>query len=803
MTAITLEAQHREMLHAHQAGEVHRFLAMADEYLLIRPQDHHVRLLATKAYLALGLLDLGKEMLDETLQGISLPSELHTIRNQINALPDGGSKPWSATSDRWQANIEALAARGLDTEVLRRAWQDHGSRFRLYQEKGGQMHVRWQTPDNVWRWFPTFANHVVEEGRRPLPDDHGRDRPGPYLIEGLGLGGFVARLHEASQRTFLTYSCPLFLVEPNAALVAVALQLRDWSAILGDPRVYLATGPQWAEELCTCWDDDLDLPFPTRLITISRTDQTLNPTVLEVVEQASQRRACRAEQSLADLERRYEGRDAAYWAKRYQTALSGGGAPLRILSAVSRHTTFLQYSLRDAQRALEALGHQCVVLTEQSDHTTTGVLSIHRAVRELDPDLFLALDHLRPEFGMAMPAALPILTWDQDQLPHVITKENLAKVAPHDFLVGCSKPACMDQGLPAGQYLAARLPTCPEQFGGPPLTDEESQRYGCDFSYVSHASQTPRAFHDQERSRIGDPRLLQLFDTLFERLPELLTTHYVATGAVIADLIESSCHACGITSVDDETRRWLSVWYLWRLGDRLFRHQALGWVADWAQQNGHSLRIYGNGWDRHPTLSRFAAGPAANGRELVCIYRASKINLQLIPAGFIHQRALDGLAAGGFFLTRANPQELRGSTVAPLLERVRSLGIESSRDLLTREDAELRKRLEAHYGELLGSLNPDDPNVLRHLQIAGELPLAPEVFDDFSAVAFHSPETFAAAANRFLHDDRARTDITTRMRDIVLERFSYRATLAQFLRAMTNHLTQAAAEIGAQHPTAV
>ena len=80
-------------------------------------------------------------------------------------------------------------------------------------------------------------------------------------------------------------------------------------------------------------------------------------------------------------------RDRHYWANRFKEALSGRGEPLRILAAVSTHTTFLQYSMRDVKRAFESLGHRCVFLEEQTPYDIMGPQTYHKAIRELDADL--------------------------------------------------------------------------------------------------------------------------------------------------------------------------------------------------------------------------------------------------------------------------------------------------------------------------------------------------------------------------------------------------------------------------------
>jgi hypothetical protein len=224
----------------------------------------------------------------------------------------------------------------------------------------------------------------------------------------------------------------------------------------------------------------------------------------------------------------------------------------------------------------------------------------------------------------------------------------------------------------------------------------------------------------------------------------------------------------------------------------MFRHEALEWVARWARCTGRSLRIYGNGWSTHPTLAEFAAGPADNGRELLCIYRASRINLQLMPAGFIHQRSLDGMAAGGFFLTRLCPHDLRGTTLRRLDASVRELGIATTDELLVSGDAGLQRLLRDYLGDSLTVVDHHKYDLLAQIRLNAELLYPDEVFPDFPGIVFDSADEFAATADRFLNDEPRRYDIARQMHNVVVERFNYRSTLDHFLRSMAAYLRQAA-----------
>jgi hypothetical protein len=792
VSAIPADTHRERMLQFLREGRGYQFLNIAEPYLAQCPDDHYIRLMAVREYLALNLIEPARSLLDVEPAVVELPAELAELRESLQSLP-GAAIPWSSFTAQFEANLTALSDRGVDVAPIRQAWSGEQPRFELFRDRNKVYQVRRYDGNSSWRWFPFLGDHRVVDFVRAMPEGIGANMPGPYLFEGLGMGWFFERVYHATRNTFLGYSCALFVVEPQPASLAVVLHLRDWREILADARVHLFVGLSCANQLVRAWEEDYDLPFPHQAFTCGTVPAEDSPRAVELVQRAAGTREHAVRESLHDLERRYAARTLPFWAKRFDEALSRRGEPLRILAAVSTHTTFLQHSMRDARRALEALGHRCLVLTEKTPFAVTGPLTYHNAIREFDPDLFFILDHLRPEFETILPRNLPILTWDQDQLPHVFTKANLERIAKHDFVAGCSKSRCLTLGCDPRQFLHARVPTCPEQFGGDPLTDDELSRYTCDVSYVSHASQTPRAFHEQERQGYAHPTLAKLLDEMYQQMPAMLGRYRTADIGVMTAVLAEGCRRCGITNLDPDLEARLQGWYLWRLGDRLFRHEALEWVARWAQRTGRSFRIYGNGWDKHPTLSEFAAGPADNGRELLCVYRASRINLQLMPAGFIHQRSLDGMAAGGFFLTRLCPHDLRGTTLRRLEARVQELRIASTNELLGCSDAELQTLLRGYLGDSIRTVDHHKYDLLGQVRMNAELLYPDEVFPDFREIVFDSAEEFAAAAERFLADEPCRRAIADRMHNVVVERFSYRSTMDHFLRSMAAYLAEISA----------
>ncbi len=783
----TTDALRDALIQLIKQGKTYESLAVAERLLAAEPQDGYVRLMAVRCLVELGLVQPAKEMLAGA-SAWEADADVEPVRQSLARLR-GAPVSWRTLADRFERNVASMEGRGSLAAELRSEWSRAESCYELYRDRHGEHQIRERSFGGDWRWIPILARHGQVENDRAWPEDIGANMPGPYLFEGLGLGGYFERLYHRTHDTFLGYSSALYVVERKPARLAMVLHLRDWRGILADPRVHFFLGENALDALRSAWEQDADLPPPRQAFTSGPFDAHDPPQACAMVERFMAARDRKIEESLADLERRYAGRDRRWWARRLGAALRGEDRPLRILSAVSIHTTFLQHSIRDAKRAIESLGHECRVLTEQTPYAMTGSLTFHNAIRELEPDIFFLLDHLRPEVRGLIPEGLPLLTWDQDQLPHVVTRANLANVLPHDFLVGCSKSRCVELGFNPKQYLHARVPTCPEQFGGDPLTDEELQRYACDVSFVSHASQTPHQFHLQQRESCDNPAIARLIDQIYEIIPEYLAASPVPDGHVMSAIIDDASRRCGVTGLDDDACVGLGNWYVWRLADRIFRHQALDWIADWSRATSRIFRIYGNGWREHPTLAPFAAGPAANGRELLCIHRASKINLQLMPAGFIHQRALDGLAGGGFFLSRLAPGDLRGKSLRRLITRIDELGISTTNELIHCQDDEVRSLLREQLGASLSRSSRYMPRLLDHLRYSAELLHPDEAFQDFEQIVFESADRFASLAETFLGDDETRRAVQTRMRQVVVERFSYRAAVDQFLRAMTDYLS--------------
>ncbi len=768
-------------------GDSYAYLAAALPYLAEHPTDDHTRLVASREFLRLGLFRPARSLLEQTDRTIQGDPEIARILQQLPVAPSVDN--WAKRAARFEANLAALAGRGDAAQLIRREWLTAKSFYDLHTDRQNIDQVLYRAERGPAVWLPHLADHPRVAENSPPPPDSTEIMPGPYVFEGIGLGWYFARIWNSTRNTFLGYCPALYVVEPDPAAFAVALHLHDWTELLADGRVMLFLGDHCYEKFLDAIRADDDLPCPRYLFKLALHGPS-DPGAEKTMEEIVRARGVTAQKEFAFLQERYRDRDAGYWSHRFAEALDGSGPPLRILSTVSTHTTFLQYSMRDAARALRQLGHDIEVLTESRPYTTVGLGTYHRRIREFDPDLFLAIDHLRSSFIGALPDGLPILTWDQDGLRHIFTRENIAKMSPLDTVVGLPHVECTARfGGDRRQFLVAHMATCPEEFDGSTLTDVDLAPYRCDISYVSHGSQTPRDFHQSERLQMADGPGRTFLDKLFELAHERISAGHPIRGHTLRGILADAERASGIQVQDAATREHLVSWYLWRLCDRMFRHQALEWAGRWAQSRGRTLRIYGNGWKNHPTLAPFAAGPAQNGRELLCIYRASTINLQLMPAGFLHQRALDGLGAGGFFLSRTTPGDRRDRMIVPLLDAARRNGVQTA-DQLSNCDDESFLRGFAEFRESHGFREEDADLALHTLLNEAHWDYPAEVFENFNEMTFHDADSFEKTADRFIDDASLRQRRAESMRRVVLDRYSYAATMRRLVGFVADYMKQ-------------
>jgi hypothetical protein len=231
------------------------------------------------------------------------------------------------------------------------------------------------------------------------------------------------------------------------------------------------------------------------------------------------------------------------------------------------------------------------------------------------------------------------------------------------------------------------------------------------------------------------------------------------------------------------------------LNNALYRQQTLEWAAAAADDLGLTLGLYGNGWDRHPMLSRFARGPVGYGKPLEELTRRSKINLQVVPYFFMHQRLLDGLAAGGFFLVRLSATDvLMRRLHAFLMSADLPASVTDRRGALAALNPAGRADLEtilAEGGALAGHDLIDPIELVRSAQAAGLLRGADgggELIPHLDQTGFKSADELTANIRTYLADESRRRRTAAEQWGFLEERFTYTAGIGRMTRWLADKL---------------
>jgi hypothetical protein len=619
---------------------------------------------------------------------------------------------------------------------------------------------------------------------------------------GMGDGYLLQALAQNPPVLFMDMQQAVFVCESEPQIVLHALMIHDFGGDDGPiaaERFRWFVGPNWLSQLNDAVEREPALGVPG--VTLQ---QGPNAAEMQAGAQSALRRIIDRDAAAR--------RDAeSYYAMLTPGALADvlGDRPSRaprVLFLTTRFSTVLQFSTRDTADAFRALGWDAQVLIEPSPSHRMYQPVIRRALAEFRPDVFFQIDHLRHEHRDLIPANLPFICWGQDHLPNLITPDAGRRVGPLD-LVLTDNPGgyARNYAYPARQLIATSKLTVASEASETDATNVSSRNVD-DVVFVSNASRTP----PQLLSEVGDTwdgsavALNVLRDGAGHVLARYFAGKSVATYSEIRDIVRDVQASHGVTLTPDESLA-VSKWLTHPLNDALYRQQALRWAASAAKDLGLSLGLYGNGWDAHPEFAAHARGPVAYGEPLRNLTRRAAINLQIVPYLCLHQRLLDGLAAGGFFLVRQNPNDVHPQALLNFLEQHAGPAARTTAAAIASIAPELQielERLVALAAPGIVSTDAEDPVALvRDWADAGNLQIADglsgtgaEVLPRLGDVSFDGEARLRELFERFARDPHARREVAAEQRATVLGRMSYAAGMDRVRRRIAELLRETARE---------
>jgi len=573
------------------------------------------------------------------------------------------------------------------------------------------------------------------------------------------------------------YRPPLYFLMRDLERLWVILHIQDWQKLLADARVRLFAGENAFAELRAFLPANTGCPWPKISVTV---DQSIWPAGM-TIDVLNQESMAIANQHLAQVQSELRMFASTFTPQSIAEQYSSG-KPLNVLGITSRYTTFLKHSMRDWLSAFARLGHRTEIFIEPADHELSNNLVMAEACARFKPDLIVMIDHFRAEMP-GLPQGIPMAMWAQDYMPKIYSPDGGAAQGPRDYVLGFAYEKMRlvhEFGYPSDRYLITTIGMDPERFAPRPADDPQLAKYVCDVSFVTHASLSAEQIVKEQMGR-NDADAKRLLGSIFEQLRAV----YDAGKTIVAPpgirrMIEQGFIDTRTQPTPELVQQLMHLFYM-RVNNALFRHQALHWLIDL----GIDLRLYGRGWENHPAFKRFARGVADHEGELSLIYQASRINLHISPLGSLHQRVMEGLASGGFFLLRRSDGDIIGRHYARLWGFCQRLGITS--------DEQLKACTDPQVQEMLGQavdIHQCDPfaekytfmQLLQTMHDCNYLCSAGCVWgNDYDETSFGSKAELEKKIAYFLGNPLERQRLTQSMLRPVLERFTYEKTTTRLL----------------------
>jgi hypothetical protein len=756
-------------------------------------------MLACKSYVALGLIDAAREIITHPTSPLSQMPEFQSLLPRLNEIP-GSKISWASLTDRFEKNLTALLTRHPHLREFEASFRSIPDWLELHRCRDGNLQVIQRDDAGYGRWLPGLLDLRRLSAEIAIPNEGKQLTCPPYLITGDHFGCLFKRVFDSSEKLFLTYSPWIYIIEPDPASLGLCLFVEESVDKWCHERVIIHAGGRCVEDFAATCRANLTRCLPDSCLHTPFAHRPVLDDLIATIQTINREHGEALNASLKAAQSHYDSMPPDYWASRYAPGnCAGVSQPLRVLGITSRFTTVLQYSMRDLKAAFERAGHTFDLLIEPTNADQHTQLAMARAVEESRPDLVFLIDHHRHEYGALFPKSVPYVCWIQDMLPNITTSAAADRMGARDFFIAAD-PAELARcyAYPADRGMCWTLATNHRLFSAEPLPDSELAPYRCDFSFVSNQSMTPAAFHQAYSGRHGIPSAnRRVLDYLFQRVQQInLETPENAGGLVAGSLIADMERDLGVAPTSIEHRNNICRTYIHPLSELFFRQTTLEWIADYCDRSGKSLQLYGNGWESHPRFARYAKGAIQNGPALRALYQASEISLQIIGSGAIHQRLLDGLAAGGFFLIRRTPIDSIHQPCRQLVQLVEQSGSPIGKPISTTSNPELCAAIE-NLRPLLGARDSRSPLVLSSEELdmvqsalaSSARRFASAVFPaDYPRIVFGSREEFETSADRYLSDAALRRNIATTMRTVVENSFTYDAIVSDIGPFLGRHL---------------
>jgi len=672
----------REELLALERRSPWRFMPLALQALEQAPDDVELRLTLVVAFARLGLNTLALEQLEKAPAAARREGDLPQLETLLRDSAGSERISDKAALRRAKNLCAALAERGVDLEqALERFSRRVELTDRFVAEDGNV--VRRRAGGEGLAAFTHLADErgVAAAVELPFLDEQGRPRLAAQsqscALVGVDPPWLLERLWRASPPAADGHQPRIMVLAPDEDALLEAAALLDMRRLLKEERIEWYVGDEALERFERALRGRLDVSLRCTALQLPGPEPArLAEPVDIVVERVLAAQQAEGERLRSELERLYAGRDAAWWARRYDAALGlrpdaqgVDASPLRVLIPTCLYSTYIRHSAADLARALAQLGCEAQTLIEPDRHSRFTQVAYLRRCAQWRPDLIVLINYTREHLRDALPEEVPFVCWIQDRMPHLFDEKLGAAQGELDFVAGHLFGELFHQcSWPRERAWRFPIAVSEEKFHPGPVSDELRSRFTCDVAYISHQSETPQQLHERITTALaGSAAVRRLLDEVYERICSALRDDPAGpVNRVVTQALRDARRAHDPHRKLDYPK--LRATYAVPLAERVVRHRCLEWAAKIAEEEGLDFRLYGAGWEQHPTLAKFARGPVEHGQELRAAYQCAAAQLHISVATNAHQRVFECAMSGGLSVRLAVWADLHAAE-ATLLKR--------------------------------------------------------------------------------------------------------------------------------------
>jgi hypothetical protein len=458
----------------------------------------------------------------------------------------------------------------------------------------------------------------------------------------------------------------VFVWEPNALAVRLALRLHDLQESIAEQRLVLLVCP--FESLSAAFVEWLR-EHPGHLCP----DRLLMYPWQTYAEMASIRSAIEA------VHRETEERRAAEMAKLPAVSAADSGLERPSIALLAMHTRQVNWATVDAlAAAVRALGGSATIADIRGPADMHPLARTQRLAAAGKLHAAILIDILRGDVSDILPGALPVVSWMSGQ---VIPESVGNRIGPADKIAAANNGVA-EQFITAGAN-ADQVMVCPPPCLAPPAPAADAER---DVDIAIFADLLPT-----ESAAYG--YTLETHAQLWQAAVELLKADVeLFSDARIADLLSQAERRLKVRVDDASTRKGMVRALAQCVAPALLWQRVMSGLAE----TRLALQLRGAGWPADAP----SAGPASL-QEHATLCRRAKVVIHIDPSNAATSQALIAAGSGAVLLARAESHHRQPGGLATLLEPgTDMLVFSSTREMLTQarrlvSDASLRAQIAA------------------------------------------------------------------------------------------------------------